>query len=163
MGALAVVPQAFAKVAAHEANRVAAFSNLRELDRSARWEDANAAAASYRGGLEAGALRERGTALQAAQRVGYAVGNIDSSSGTPAAVQTGTAMLAELDAQTARNNAIARALGHKEVSRRYRDQAQRLSDRYGPGGTADTELGLDLGLSALGAAFNLGTSALGGL
>lgn len=160
MGALSVIPESFAKVSAHEAEKASALINIGELNRSADQERANAAAALKRGSLEAGMLRVRGERVAAAQRVAFAEGNVDSSSGTAADVQDAAVAVSELDAQTARNNARAAALGHQTAERRYRTESERLDRRYRSGGlfggTADDELMGGLAMSALGSAASFG-------
>jgi hypothetical protein len=124
----------FTKPVQWTAEHNAAVTNMGELARSAAMEDANAVAAARRGSLEAGLYRARGTLTNAEQRVGYTVGNVDATTGTAADVQAGAAIFSELDALTARNNARRAALGHAEVARRYRMQADELGRKYVYGG-----------------------------
>lgn len=73
------------------------------------------------GARQAGESRTRGTQLQGAQRVAIATNNLDASSGTAADLQASSAIFSEMDADTARNNARAAALGHDAVLQRYDD------------------------------------------
>lgn len=165
MGAASIIPDSFAKVLKYEADKEAALRNMGELRRSASAADANAVSALQLGGQQAGLLEARGSMLAGQQRVGYAIGNVDASSGTAADVQASSRIFSSLDAQTARNNAVRQAFGHREVARKYRLEADVLDSRYATGdvghgalggGTANDELTLSLGLSALGAAANSG-------
>lgn len=160
MGALSVIPESFAKVSALQAEKASALVNIDELSKSASQEQANAAAALRRGALQAGLLRARGEQVAAAQRVALANANVDLASGTAADVQQNAAVMSELDAATAQNNARAEALGHKTAARRYQQEADRLDKRYRSGGffggTADDEAMGQLALSALGAAASFG-------
>lgn len=156
MGALSVIPESFAKVAAYQAEHYAALDNMEEFNRSAKMEDANAAAALRRGAMQAGLLRSRGTQVAAAQRVAFAANNVDATSGSAADAQASSEMLSELDAETARNNARAQALGHQTSARRYRKEFDKLNERHGIDGTAGKELMADLYLSALGAVASFG-------
>lgn len=70
-----------------------------------------AADALARGAVDAGRLRQQGSALIDSQKVAYANSGVDSTVGTAANVQQGTAADVELDAQTLKNNAAAEAWG----------------------------------------------------
>lgn len=87
----------------------------KEYWRALRANQAQQVDALARGSEEAGLSRMQGTRVQGAQRVAYAAGNIDSSSGTAAQLADSTGIYAELDAQTSMNNARREALGFKRV------------------------------------------------
>lgn len=76
----------------------------------------NAAAASN-------ASRRRASITIAAQRVAFAANNVDASSGTAAKFQESAFAAGEDEAVTARANAMAQVLGHKQTAQRYRRQA----------------------------------------
>lgn len=134
--AVSIIPDAFARVAAHEAQRAAANFNMDELARSSALEQANAAFAEQTGAMQAGLARQRGSAVEAQQRVAWASAGIDTSTGTPAAVGEGSRLWAELDAQTLQNNARRVAMGHRETSRRYEAERNRLVERWQAPGSA---------------------------
>lgn len=130
--------------------------NSRELERSAKLEDANAVDALARGSSQAGRLRQRGTQLQAEQALAYANSGVDSTVGTPAQVQSATGNVSELDALTTENNALREAWGHKEVGRKYRAQKVALAEEYAAGGTKQA---LNTASTLLGTAGGLASSA----
>lgn len=161
LGGLSAILQAFGQADAFTKEREAALDNMAELERSARMEEANATAVMQRGALAAGRQRMAGSDLAGQQRIAYAMGSIDSTSGTAAATMRSTAAFSELDAETLRNNAIREAFGHKESARRYAAESKRIRDRYlapdsALGSPADTEFGFKLASSALMGAASFG-------
>ena len=138
-----------------QAQTNAYIENSKELERSARLEDANAVDSLARGAIAAGQARMRGTLLGAKQRVAYAASGVDASTGTAAGVVASTGIYSELDARTLSNNALRESLGHKEVGRKYRLQRQQLEREQ-----RARETKYALGFT--GEAINLGTSLLGG-
>lgn len=154
MGAVQTFTGILKQVAAYDAEKYAALEQVGELERAAAAENFNATSALLRGAQDAGRYRAQGGLVQGQQATGFALGNVDASSGSAADVQASSRMMAELDAQTARNNAIRQAFGHKEVARKYRAEVDRLDKRYGfygrPGtGTGNIELAATAGLSVL--------------
>jgi hypothetical protein len=163
MGAVQAFAGIVKRAVAWRAEMDAAIEQVGELERAAAAEEFNATSALLRGAQEAGRYRARGGLLQGQQATGFASGNVDASSGSAADVQDASRMLVELDAQTARNNAIRQAFGHKAVARRYLSEVDRLDRRYGIYGrqgfpTATAELLGNAGLSAL----ELATSSYAG-
>ena len=161
LGGLSAILQAFAQVDAFTKTREAELANMAELQRSAGLEEQNATAALQRGAMAAGRQRMAGSALLGQQRLAYAMGSVDSTSGTAAQTQRSSAIFNELDAQTLQNNAVREAFGHKESARRYAAASKKIRDYYlAPGSAfgspADTELGLKLASSALMSAAGFG-------
>lgn len=112
------------------AEGLAAQRNMGELYRSARLEEANAAGVLRQGVIQSAAARQRGSEVLGQQQLGFALGNVSATSGTSAQVQRSTAAYGELDAQTLANNARRAALGHREVARRYRADAEEVWASY---------------------------------
>lgn len=161
LAGISAIIQAFADVDAFTKQRETSLGNMAELERSATMERANATAVLERGAMAAGRQRMAGTQLAGQQRLAYAMGGIDSASGTAAQTMRSSAAFSELDAETLRNNAIREAFGHQESARRYAASAKKIRDYYlapdsaGPS-PADTEFGLKLASSALLGAANFG-------
>lgn len=161
LGGLSAIIGAFAEADAFTKRRDAELQNMAELERSAAMEEQNATAVLQRGAMAVGAQRQAGTALGGQQRLAYAMGSIDSTSGTAAQTQRSSAIFNELDAQTLQNNAVREAFGHKESARRYAAASKKIRDYYlAPGSAfgspADTEFGLKLASSALMSAASFG-------
>lgn len=157
---LAFVTDLIAKTTAFNAEKQAGLANMEELRRSADMEESNAVAALRRGAIAAGRRRMAAAQLGGQQKLAYAASNIDASSGTAAQTQDSSRAYAELDAETARNDARAVAFGHKEQARRYGVEASKLDAKYRSGGffggTADDQFLLELASSALGKAASFG-------
>jgi len=161
LAGLDLIFQMFAKADAFTKTRETALGNANELDRSASMSEENAVATRQRGGAAAGQARARGSAVEGMQKLAYAVGSIDSTSGTAAATMRSSNLYAELDAQTLRNNAVREAFGHEESARRYRNESRKIRDHYlAPDSAgmapADVQLGMELAGSALGGAASFG-------
>lgn len=75
--------------------------------------------ALQRGSMAAAQLRMRGNQLAGQQKAAYAASGVDSSSGSAADTLASTRAMAELDAQTAKNNAAREALGYKQRAFQY--------------------------------------------
>jgi len=101
--------------------------SIAELGRQNNFENLAAGDSLIRGATAAANAQMRGSATQAAQRVGYANSGVDESVGTPSQVAGSTGVFANFDAQTAQNNAIREALGHKEVIARNTFQQGQLA------------------------------------
>lgn len=112
--------------------------------------NAQAADALRRGAFQAGQVRQRGDQIIGQERTGYAASGVDENVGTAAAVQGETAARAELDAQTAQNNAARQAWGYK-VSATQEGQQAALDEQAKSEVGTETLLG-GLGQGAMGAA-----------
>jgi len=163
LAGISAILEAFAASDAFTKEREAQLSNMAELERSANLERANATAVLQRGAMAAGRQRMAGTQLAGQQRLAYAMGGVDSTSGTAAQTMRSSAAFNELDAQTLQNNAVREAFGHQESARRYAAASKKIRDYYlapdsALGSPADTEFGLKLASSALmsAASFGLG-------
>lgn len=106
------------KIASDGADYEAELASRREREAAIRSVRLQQADALERGGRAVGRARERGSQVQGQQRVAFAAGGLDASSGTAALLQQSTASAAELDAMTEKNNARREALGHKMTERR---------------------------------------------
>jgi hypothetical protein len=104
-----------------QANQTAITTQLNNDLRAANF---NIADTQQRGAAEAGRIRSSGSQLAAAQKVAYANSGVDASVGTAADVQASTAALAELDAQTAKNNAALDVWKFKQQKTQARDTAK---------------------------------------
>lgn len=100
--------------------------NAGELRKAAKAQQANAVDAMRQGAQEAGRARMKATQTVAEQQMAYAYSGIESSVGTPAVSTASTRLWGELDAATLKNNAYRKALGYKEVSRRYLAQEEQI-------------------------------------
>lgn len=165
MNPLSFIVEALGSSLAHEADREAAFANIQSFKRSEALEAANAVSALQRGGLEAGLHRQRGTQVTGQQQLVHAMAGVEAGSGTAATLRDSSTAFAELDAQTARNNALRAALGHREVERRYREERQRLDARWNPeggitGSRADDELFAKTATSLIGSAIGFGMGGI---
>lgn len=161
LAGLDLVIDMFAKTEAFNQKRSSALNNMSELDRSAEMEAENAVAIRARGGIAAGRRRMAASALGGTQKVAYAMGSIDGTSGTAAVTSSSSRIFAELDAQTLQNNAVREAFGHEESARKYRAEAKKLRDYYlAPDSAgmapADAEFGAQMAASALGGAASFG-------
>ena len=96
-----------------DADKVALTANLAELYRARAYAAAQAVDSERRGAIASGRLRMDATELEGRQRVAFAVGNVDATSGTAAGVIGSSRLFAELDSATALNNAKREALGHR--------------------------------------------------
>lgn len=85
--------------------------------------DARAADALQRGNAEAGMIRMRAGQILGQQRASYGASGVDANVGTPASIQASSAMMGELDAQTAMNNAVRQAWGLKTYGYMYGQDA----------------------------------------
>lgn len=78
--------------------------------------------ATNRGATAAGLARGEASKLSAEQKVAYVNSGVDSSIGTAANVQAGTAAGGEYDAMVASNNAAREAWGHDQVTANLKTQ-----------------------------------------
>lgn len=88
----------------------------------------NAITAGDKGRLEAGKVRMAGSQLIGRQKTGYATSGVALDVGTPASVMESTAGLAELDAQTAENNAAREVWGYRLQREQSKKNLQRKYD-----------------------------------
>lgn len=133
MGAMMQIVKLGMEAAAIEADisakNTAGVRNMNELERSAQLEEVNAVDALAQGETDAGLSRMKGSEMVARQRVAFASSGVDLSVGTPVQVASSTSRWAELDAQSARNNAMRKAFGYRETARKYRNQAVGIQDQ----------------------------------
>lgn len=106
-------------------------------DASAATSRAKAVYAEGIGAGEAGAIRQRGAAVIAEQRVAMAGNGVDISTGSAPNLFGSTAAAAELDAQKAKANAALEAWGHRQDAAVSEWQARtaRRNSVLGPLGT----------------------------
>lgn len=104
-----------------------------EAHQQAEFQDANkslseqrAGDALLRGNRDAGTQRMKGSQIIGAQKVGFAAGGVDVSTGSAAQTMADTRMMSELDAQTIENNAAREAWGHKVQAWESGQQANAL-------------------------------------
>lgn len=100
--------------------------NYRRLYDAKKYSEGQATDELNRGAMDAGLIRQKGSAIEAQQAVAFASNGIDASTGTPASIMDASRMYAELDASTTMNNARRAALGHKQAAKDYEREAQRL-------------------------------------
>jgi hypothetical protein len=93
----------------------------REWNRAMRAQQLQEVDAYSRGAREVGQLRMRASQLEGSQRIGFAMGNVDATSGTAAGTISSSRLFSEVDAETARNNARREALGHKTAQLQLED------------------------------------------
>lgn len=129
--------------------------NARRIERAMARERRARVETLAAGGRMAGALNTRGTQVVGAQRVGFADSNLDLNSGTAADVQASSSIFAALDAETAKNNARAQALGHDAVVERYQTELREMKLAKSQRDAAATVRGVNRMV-------NFTTSALGG-
>lgn len=139
-------------IAGYGARETARRRNMAELERAAWLDEANAVDTMRQGEQEAGRQRMRGALTIARQQLAYAASGVDPTVGTPVVMARGAAMWAELDAQTATNNAARRAFGFKESARRYRLQRSDLAAQ-GPTDLLGTSLEVGGKLAEAGGKF----------
>lgn len=161
LGGISAIMDAFAMSDAYDKTKATALDNAVELTRASRMEQADAVAIRQQGAAAAGRQRQAGTQLQGQQKIAYAMGDIDSSSGTAAQTINSSAIFNELDAKTLESNAVRAAFGHEESARRYTRASKKLIDYYqAPDkagmSPADAEFGFKLATSALGSAASMG-------
>ena len=107
-----------------KAARRAAESQAELAEYNAAVADVQARDARERGDIEAHRFRARTRALVGEQRTGFAAGNIDVAFGSAVDVQADATLLGELDALTAKNNALREAWGYKVEATDLRTQAE---------------------------------------
>lgn len=110
-----------------EADNAAMAIQSREWERAMRSEKAQAVDVLTRGATAAGQSRMRTTTTLGQQRLAYASGGIDSSSGTAAQTADSTRIYGELDAATTMNNARREALGHATAVTQLEEQGKAAS------------------------------------
>lgn len=93
---------------------------------NARLAQYSAADAERRGNEEAARLTREGRSIADRQRVGLAGHGLDVSFGTPADLQFETGFFAEIDAQTARDNAAREAWARRVQAANFKAQASAL-------------------------------------
>lgn len=98
------------------------------LEGNARVADRAAADAVDRGALAEGKVKLQGGALEAHQRQQFAASGVDVQSGSAVDVVSGTAMMTELEAQIAKNNAGREAWGYRTQAGQFRTQAKNARD-----------------------------------
>lgn len=128
LAGLSAIMEQFAMADAHQKEKDAYLANMAELDRSAQLSESNAVATMQRGAAAAGRQRMAGSALAGQQKLAYAMGNIDSGSGTAAQTIGSSATFSELDATTLHNNAVREAFGHQESARKYAAASKKIRD-----------------------------------
>lgn len=100
------------------------------LDQNAALAASASANAIERGNIQAGIARMQGSQAVAQQSVAYAGGGVDENEGTPAVNAEATAAVAELDAQTAQNNAAREAWGFRTQETRFQNQKKQSMDAW---------------------------------
>lgn len=98
-------------------------------EENAVWLRRAGADAEQRGAKDVGALRMRGSAAIAEQRAAYGASGVDATVGTPASNLVATRLMAELDAATAKNNAMREAWGYRTEARQMDEQAEFIGRR----------------------------------
>lgn len=166
LAGLSAIMDQFAMADAHQKEKDAYLLNMGELRRSAQLSEADATATMQRGTAEAGKQRMAGTNLEGQQKLAYAMGGIDASSGTAEQTQRSSAVFNELDAQTLHNNAVREAFGHQESARKYAAAAKRIDDYVNAPNQAgfspfDAEYLAKSSASALSSAASFGMGAAG--
>lgn len=121
-------------------NKKDADAAVNQLTDEARLSELQARDALKRGGIEQERVRLAGRELEGAQRVSFAAGNVDTQSGSAAAIIEQTGAMTELDAAVARANAEREAWMHQTNARNRRIEAANVR-RGGPLRTASTLLG----------------------
>ncbi|MFT3708040.1 MAG: hypothetical protein QM817_10325 [Archangium sp.] len=154
-----------------DADRDALNDNLTAIAKARAYNKAVASAqgadALRRGAVEAGAIRMAGTQLEGQQRLAYAVGNVDASSGTAAQTIDSSRLYSELDAQTSSNNAVRAAMGFKEAAS-VRDDALAFQAReemrgYRGRGAKRAAANFGAGTAVVGSVFDMATGGMGGM
>jgi hypothetical protein len=141
-----------------ERDREAFAINKARLLRSVRQQESAAVGAGVEGGRQSGLLRSRGAQVLGEQRMAYAMGNVDATSGTAALVQDTTSLFTELDVSNTQNNARAQALGHRMTAQSYRDEmAQQEIELRG----RDAERGARLASSFIDTAGSVASMGMG--
>lgn len=118
------------------ASKTALSNNYEQLRKSWLGSEMNAADSLEQGGVQAGRLRQRGSQVLAQQQVAWANNGIEATVGTPADLASATALAAELDAQTAKNNARREALGHRRAADADRLKWKQMVDQESADTTA---------------------------
>lgn len=116
-----------------DADKQALQDNLVALSRARLLSQLQERDAQNAGAAAAGRIRMGASQLAGQQRLAFAVGNIDSTSGTAANVMASSRLFAELDAETAVNNARREALGHRmaqaNIDQRTADEVRGFQQR----------------------------------
>lgn len=141
-------------VAETEADNAAMAIQSREWNRAMASEKERAVDSLTRGATAAGQQRMRTTSVLGEQRLSYAMGNIDSTSGTAAQTADSTRIYGELDAATTMNNARREALGHTAAVTQLEEQGRAAS-------LARKNRDIERGMSVVGSILNIAGSAGG--
>ena len=100
---------------AGDADREALSDNLAEIYRAKAYARLQEVDALQQGASQAGRVQLQAGQLEGQQRVAYALSGVDASSGSAAATINSSRLFSELDAATARNNAMRAAMGHRRA------------------------------------------------
>jgi ribosomal protein S13 len=111
---------------AARSQRSAYRSQARIAEINARMSDAAARQEIHRGVRQEENIRLQGARLKSAQRARYAANGIDLTSETAQAALVGTDLITEVDANTARANAIQAAWGRRTEAGNLRSYASGL-------------------------------------
>jgi hypothetical protein len=136
---VSLIPQLIGGSIQQENDRTTARMNIAELRRSSYLEQANSAAILQQGNTAAGLRRQAGEQAAGQARVALADSNVDMGSGTAAQLVASSAQNADLDASNIKSNALAQALGHQEVARRYDIQRSQIANKWGLDKSATSE------------------------
>lgn len=117
VGAAGSIQQGKAQAAAYNAQAQANEQNSRIAERQAQEEAAS-------GAREERLIRRQTQQEMGAQRAMFAANGLDSSSGSPLDIQTGTAFNGEMDALTTRRNTSFNVWGMQNQAVGYRNQAR---------------------------------------
>lgn len=124
LNAVGTIKSGNAQKRAGEKAQDAANSQAELADVNASIADLQAQDAIARGTDEEQRFRSLVRGAIASQRVGFAAGNIDVSTGSAVDVQADAAVLGELDALTIRTNAAREAWGYKVQAYDYRKRGE---------------------------------------
>lgn len=120
MGYLIQMVGMFAELTANQESAMQSEVQSRENTALANTAAADAVA---RGNREAGIIRSKGTQLAGQQKMAYVAGGVDPTVGSAAQVASDSRYYAELDAQTAENNAAREAWGYRRYGLQFQTQA----------------------------------------
>lgn len=136
-----------------DADQQALIDNMVELDRARVRSRLDEGDGLMRANIEAGKYRMGATALEGQQRLSYAMGSIDSTSGTAAQTMASSRIYAELNQATARNNAMREALGHRRtrdaLDFKERELVRSFKQREAQRTAALVNAGVEVGASVL--------------
>jgi len=145
-----------------DAERDALVDNLESIYKARANAAMQEVDALRQGATEAGRIRMGGSALEGQQRIAFAMGGVDATSGTAAQTIASSRLMSELDVSTSLNNARRQALGHRITQDNLTKQAEAEVRNFKTRQAKRTGDLVAAGASVVGEAISMGMGGGGG-